>query len=540
MRWVWLACVALLGCAKTGQLPSPGAPGGTAAAPRSDDVAVEPVPAMRRSGLPPPAAGVPPPPPRCSAFTVTAEKPPACPPTPEAWRVALDSALSAAAEPDRGMALGALEGCPGVEPGFVRALRAEVAPDGCADAVVEPFLRGAGENLRPDLRDTLVGLGLGARLTRLVRTPPRLEPPYDRDRFMQFFEERLTGWIVEQARAIQFTSSQGADLGGYGQGIVAIEAGLADMRFVEIARDVPLPDDMRGDAEIEDVYYATLDQALEPRKVRGRDAALVGLKRFSEVGAIRDRRVERARNLLSKLFGGRRIDALDGLMLPEAGALAQDSVEVRLAARLPTFYAAFVLDGAVLDDPLVLRALSERGLFAAARRRARDAALSAEATRAIGRGLFELGRVYFRAPDFSAAADVLGRIDDARAGSDVRLLGALCRVLENGPRDAAELMLRGPRYPEGIGGVEPLDAIAQSGGATAGMAGFDAAYLLRLVPPLEPDPGFWESLAQRFDRAAGLLGGQAKQRAVEGAKAARETAAAIREAQKSPPGEPES
>ena len=38
---------------------------------------------------------------------------------------------------------------------------------------------------------------------------------------------------------------------------------------------------MNDDAEIRESYYAALDDAIEPRKARGRDAALVGLRELA-------------------------------------------------------------------------------------------------------------------------------------------------------------------------------------------------------------------------------------------------------------------
>jgi hypothetical protein len=57
--------------------------------------------------------------------------------------------------------------------------------------------------------------------------------------------------------------------------------------------------------------------ALEPRKARGRDAALAGLAAFADLGVIESPRIDRARQILSQSYAGHRIDALDGLRFPE-------------------------------------------------------------------------------------------------------------------------------------------------------------------------------------------------------------------------------
>src|SRR5262249_13872020 len=156
----------------------------------------------------------------------------------------------------------------------------------CADALATPFLEAATSN--PELEKVLVGLMLSGRLSRLAVTPPALEAPYDKARFLDFFEKSLKPWMVSEAMSIGDLSMQGAKLSGYGKAIAAIEAGLADLRFVQVVRKVALPSEMAADVEAKNAYYAALDEALEPRKARGRDAALVGLRLFAELGVLKD------------------------------------------------------------------------------------------------------------------------------------------------------------------------------------------------------------------------------------------------------------
>jgi hypothetical protein len=179
----------------------------------------------------------------------------------------------------------------------------------CADALVTPLLEAPPQGMSRDLESVMLGLVVSARLSRLLADPPRPEPPVTKDRFRTFFAEVLTPWVLSQAAAVEQLSLAGARLSGYGRGVAAIAAGNADLRFVEMVREVPLPDEMKADKAIESAYYAALDEALEPRKVRGRDAALVGLRAFAELGAVHDPRVDRARELLTKLYGGSRVAA---------------------------------------------------------------------------------------------------------------------------------------------------------------------------------------------------------------------------------------
>jgi hypothetical protein len=424
--------------------------------------------------------------------------------------------------------LAALEECDAFPRGFVRALRAELAPVTCADALVEPLLASSTPaDLRRDLRSPLVGLGLAARLSRLVVNPPSLDPPFDKERFHRFMDEELGSWIKDQAAAIQVLSAEGAKLDGYGRAIVAVEAGMADMRFVDAIREVPLPAEMSGDATVKDVYYGSLDEALEPRKHRGRDAALVGLHDLAATGVLHDPRVDRARALLSRLYGGRRIDALDGLLLPPMPALVNDTIEQKLASRLPTFHAGLLLADSDPADPAFLRSLIERGIPASMRDRLERGAMSDETRRLYARALVQLGQRYWRSNDFQRASALVKQ--DKQTSEEARLLAAIAVALEGGPKDAADMMVRGPLLPEGVGNVADLDAMSRSRSPMAGLAAFDAAYLLQLVPPVEPKASFWRSVADRYELASRLLSdGKQKGDAKDRAKAARDTASALR------------
>jgi hypothetical protein len=424
----------------------------------------------------------------------------------------------------RDAALGELEGCMEFDLGLVVALRAELAPRECGDYLVADYRKT--RPLAPAVRDTLVGLDLGAKLARLVRVPPELEPPHTKPRVQAFIRGAMADWVTAQAGAIGDLARKGSRLGGYGKGIVAVEAGMADMRFVEVFRRVPLPDELGSDPELRDAYYSSLDQGLEPRKDRGRDAALVGLKMLGEIGVLHDARVDQARALLSRLYNGRRIDALDGLLLPALSQPQPKTLEQRLATHLPTFYADSVLKAADPNDAALLGALLTRGLPSSLRSRLDQTELGPETRLAYARGLFELGRTYWRAADFGRARAVaIGR---GNPGGEAKLLGALGLALEQGPKDAALMMLRGP-MPLGIGNVSELDSLGRTRGEIAGMATYDAAFIRELAPPAQKNPGFFRDLAVRYGRAATLLTAPAQQKAArDRAEAASSTARAVR------------
>jgi hypothetical protein len=503
-----------LGCAAA----PPPAPAAPISSPPSAEHASEHAESSAKPAAVVPAA-VPPPPALCAGFVAHATS--GCAASGPV-RPALAEALAKDEPLARDAALACLESSEEPPPGSVRALRAELGPEVCADALVTPLLETPPRGLTPELEATLLGLRVSARLARLLGDPPKLEGTVDKQRFQVFFAERLTPWVLAEAAAIEQLSLEAAHLAGYGRGLAAIAAGNADLRFVEMVREVPLPNEMKADKQVADAYYGVLDQALEPRKTRGRDAALVGLRAFAELGALGDPRVTRARELLNKLWSGSRIDALDRLLLPELDALEASTPELVLAARLPTFYARLLLADLDPSETKLLRALLERGIPAPFRAKLDAAKLSEPARALYARALVESGRRFFRAADFKHAQSVLGTTPNEQG----RLLGALAQGLESGPVDATELMLKGP-VVRGTGDVSGLDAEAKRRGRFAGFAAFDAASVLELAPRPD-DPAFWDDLAQRFARAEKLLGAPPRPSAAGDARTARDHADAAR------------
>jgi hypothetical protein len=403
----------------------------------------------------------------------------------------------------------------------VRALRAELAPRGCADRVLG---EQASADAAHDVADTLVALEVGARLFRTVRQPPLPVPPFSHDAFLKHFKEVLSPWIAAQAHAVDVLSRVGPRLSGYAKGIVAIEAGLADMRFVAVARAIELPDEMKKDPEIRETYLMALEQALEPRVARGRDAALVGLGELSRQGITHDARLTEARELLSELYAGRRIDALDHLLVPELPPLVLSSPALRIAARLPAFYASKLDTASSIDDPNLLRARLEQGVPPALWLNANTAAHSPELQALTRRALFELGQTYFWAEPFARAAAAAPPNGDVEG----QLLVALAQVLQRGPRNAAAIMLGPPALPAELRDTTAIDGVAKQKGPMAGLAMFDAAYLRGLAPPAN-DPSFWKDQAQRYQSAQKNLGDKAAAKlAAELGKAASDTEKELR------------
>lgn len=427
----------------------------------------------------------------------------------------------------RDAALAELEVCSEFARGMIRALRARLEL-GCADRLVEPVVgEGAAEaSLDTGARELLVALGLAGRLSRLVGEPPQTTPHASKAELEHYLAEHLFPWATKQAVAIGELSRRGARLRGYARGVVAIEAALADLRFVEMARGLPLPVEMQ-DAEVQTEYYAALDQALEPRKARARDAALVALGEFSAVGITQSPELASARQLISQVFAGNRIVALDVLLVPpSAGCDAKTPEEVIAAAVESPFASALLALGEGHLTPGLTRCLLGRGLGLDVARQL-EADLSPESRLLLARAHFELGRTYMKAGAFARAAELYGKsaAEGPLSPAD-QLLSALARVLTAVPESAVDLFRIGPRLPSALGETQPLDQLTQTSRPFAGAAAFDAAYLRELTAP-DGSVSHFEDVAVRYESAQKKLVGSERALAADRARAARATAKAL-------------
>ena len=413
-----------------------------------------------------------------------------------------------------------LEACKELPAGVVRALRIENAEPGCGDVLAAPLLGKPGPT--PEVQHALFGLALAARLSRTVADPPKASPPFDKAHVIAFIKGPLGAWIATQAKLVEDLSTQASHLRGYGRAVAAVEAGLADLRFVDVVRAVPVPDAIGTDPELKGVYEASLDQMLEPRKERGRDAVLVGLKDLAALGVVKDRRVAAAREVLGKLYAGRRIDALDALLLPPIPPPATSDAQHALAARLPSFYAGILLDPKALSDKDGLAALAPNGLPLPVRVRLKAEAPPPDVATLQARARLDLGRAFWRTVDFDEAA-VAARSagGDKAASREAELYLALALALRGGPDDAAQMMRKPPPEGLGLGELAALDAVAGGGGPYAGFAAFDAAWILRVSAPRASGRAHWQNVAARFRKAEGLLAAPAdKARASDAAREA--------------------
>ena len=93
------------------------------------------------------------------------------------------------------------------------------------------------------------------------------------------------------------------------------------------------------------------------------------------------------------------------------------------------------------------------------------------------------------------------------------------------PDDAAKMMLGG--FGDWKPDVKALDALGKGQGEVAGMAAFDAAFLLELAAAQSAEESYWRDLAKRYAEAHKRLKGEAAERAKQRADAAKQTADSI-------------
>jgi hypothetical protein len=450
---------------------------------------------------------------------------------------ALAAALEHPSPDDVDAALAGLEACPfdpktgkGLEPGLVRAVRVELAPPECGDVLAEPVLTKRPEGMSGSVQHALVGLALAARLHRTASSPPELAPPYPKKKVEEFVGKKLFPWFNDQAVAVQELSKQGAQLSSYGKGVVALASGWADLRMVDVLRDAPVPDDFRTDPEKGSVYFAALDEKLEPRKARGRDAALVGLREMAAQGVLSDARTTRTRSLLAKLYGGRRVDGLDVLLVPLGPPPSSSKPLAILARRLPTFYAGRLLEPGAALEPDVFASLTSRGVPTPIRASLRARTdLARDLVAAYAQFKLTMGVRYWRAVDFDEAVRLFGQLPAAERALGLDVSFATALALRRGPTDVAALMLQPEAIGPKFGDVRALDRFVDRARdkPEAGLAAFNAAVVRQIATPRDADAAYWLNLEKRYAAAKELLPEPARSEAHERAKAAAATAKVI-------------
>ncbi len=457
----------------------------------------------------------------------------------------LRKALAQSDVAKRDAALAALEGCT-ISDASVRAIRAEYMDASCKDAVVDPYLAALAKDgydlqeapgltltppkkgtakhrdVQPEVLHALVGYGVASKLSRLGAGAPTYTGSGARADVKTFIDGPYKGWLVEQVRAIDEAQAIAFKLSGYGRGVAALASGQANLRLAETFRAAPIPQDIASDPELKETYEQSLEGVVEPRKRQGRDASLVALQTLAEDGVIRSPEVDAARATLARLYAGRRIDALDGLLLPKPpatiatlhGADFGRTMVVRPPTNLtgiadalsPTLSAALPSPGPTQDALTAQLGLTGMpGRFVAFPRAERhdsmrpwlrsygNLLLATHTWRGVGYD--QVVATYISQTSFP----------DDETRETARFYFALALTLRNGPDSPAEMMSAKTPADLNLGHVEALDALEGEHNRFAGEAAYDAALLLETAPPEKASASFFKGLAARYRKAEGLL-----------------------------------
>ncbi|MFO0660678.1 MAG: hypothetical protein U0165_12730 [Polyangiaceae bacterium] len=445
--------------------------------------------------------GLPPAPGSCKQFIdrKPAAKAPACGTNDEAI-AALDAAMSDSDLAKRDALLAALETCSGFAPGFIHSLRVELAPAPCADGFNEALLKKMPANVPGSVQQALMGQAIAAWANRIGIGMPKPPKGANKDAIIKFLKSDVAPWLQAQLALLKSTSDVGLKLSGYAKGIIAVEVGAAAMRVVDEVRSSPIPEEWSKDNELKDAYYGALDQVLTPLKDMGRNASLAGLREYADLGVLHDGRVDRARGLLSKLYGGRRIDALESLIVPELESFSPASASERLLSRLPTFQAAVFFGDSLATDEKAFRARLEQGIAPQVRTKLTDPPAALVKPYALARA--KLAQRYWRAVDVDQSAWLASR--KAEESPEMKGLLSTMIALRNGPDGAAEMMRRAGQGS--TVSTEACDVLAQQQtGAVAAMVKFNAARIRDIAAPVDAKAAYWKDVASRYRAAAAVL-----------------------------------
>lgn len=334
-------------------------------------------------------------------------KVPACD-TPDTGRVALDWALEdrLGGESMDGR-LASIEVCKGLDPGFVRAVRAELAPAECGDALAMPILAKPPVGLTGPIFHTLYGYAVAARAARVGAMTTHGQA------------ELLSG--LEAATA-ELPRSYGRAMALAGVAAAWTQLSLPDTSHVDRASRVAV--EAMGAEGIGDAY------SLEP----ARNWLTVPFGWLAEIDALQ---------LPADEPGGTR--APPPPQPPSLGKMpCRDcyddrprafSLVERLAEDLPSFLAAYVLHDDELASVEALRGFAGRGTLPARVRSAFDrASPSIEARREAARARLSLGLQFFdrREVDRAVAGYVASTPIRFEGWPRVRVLGGTWFTPHNG------------------------------------------------------------------------------------------------------------
>lgn len=493
-----LSFVACGGGAATPQPSTPNAPPPKPAA--SSSAAPAPIPIAQPEVSPAPAS--------CDAFVkanVGKAKDPVCSDA-KSVTAALANAALAEQKGDaaaRDSALASVATCDKLPALLVDALRAELAPIECAEAIVAPALDAHGKEALPQHLAAARALVGASRLARLrpkkgafdLLARAEVDPAAGEagTKLVIAWKEAIEGAETE---ALLLSKGAPAELAA----IARFEAAAAWLAFAKELRGTPLPDEIKklkkNDPDLETHYFAKLDEVTMPIVDRARQLALAGLG-----VAVRDGILVKTLPSYAAILDpfrsrpGFEVRATRDLDLMTTDALgAKDATDAtKMAAVLPAWAVYGALERvmpASLLDPAVLMAMAEgRGIPSALRREAEhEPSPNAKAAPKLGpkeqktrdaqRAAVVLSRVrvalaYGSRPDAEAASTFTSKdpADQLRVSVAKALLGPSANAPPPKPGDPAATAST-PGYD-----LAQLDAIAKKGGPTANAAAYDAALL---------------------------------------------------------------
>jgi hypothetical protein len=413
---------------------------------------------------------VPPAPATCRPFV---ERPPGtkppCDTRPELLS-ALDAAIVINDVDTRDTALVSLEACGGAPAGLIRALRADLAPVACADAMIEPLLANRRVAMSGEIQHLLVGLAIAARQSRLRGGPPEMKPPFNRAHLRAYIDGTVHEWHRRRSAASDELTKVAQALVGYGRAVALLECGRSELRMWGKAATPAGP--VARDDELRNAYWNELQSTtLLPTRWRAIELSTAGLAEYATLGVIADARRDRGSKLLTQQVPTR-MATLAWTVLPPLPPVDTSTVEARLFARLPTFYAEALLPAESADDLVRLRAMVERGLGKAARARLRRLPLSPEAGRLVADAKVKLGLLYWRGVDFDQALTAIGEHRD----DESLVLMAIALALR-APEDGRMRRLLGDGSASTEVRLRPLEWLTASEGPAFAIAAYDLAVI---------------------------------------------------------------
>ena len=237
---------------------------------------------------------------------------------------------------------------------------------------------------------------------------------------------------------------------------------------------------------------------LAPTRVRAIELSTAGLADYATLGVLADHRRDRGAKLITT-ESSTPMSTLVWTVLPPLPPADLSTVEARLFARLPTFYSEVLLPAALATDPVMLRAMLERGLGKSVRALLRKNDPSTEAAKLVAHARLRLGLLYWRGVDFDRALAAIG----PRRDDESLVLMAVAIALRSADDDRMRRLLENPSAPNPAH-LRPLEWLSRSEGPLFAIAAYDLAII---ADATGADGDDWRVTVGRYDWGAARLRG---------------------------------